>query len=180
MEALVWLNLEKLGEIKMFETKELIPDKRKKRFYNILMGYWIIVPVIYFASFFLFNAGSGQSYEELLSENLGVILNILKLSINLILAYVLYATAIPERKKGGVTDTVLKLAIPQQLLTGNIVGAIFSFLAFNELTDNPLLTEEEEKAKKPIKTENKKSIIILLVVLNVVSLGVAYVSWRMN
>lgn len=164
----------------MFETKEVVPEKRKKRFYNILMGYWIAVPVIYFVSFLLFNAGSGRSYEELLSENLGFTLNILKLSINLVLAYVLYATDISERKKGGISDIVLKLAIPQQLMVGNIVGAIFSFLAFNELVDNPLITDEEERVNKPIKGDNKKGIMILLIGLIVLSLGIAYADWRVS
>lgn len=166
--------------MRMFETKEVVPEKRKKRFYKVLMGYWIAVPAIYFASFLLFNAGSGHSYEELLSGNLEETLIILKLSINLILAYVLYATDISARKKGGISDIVLKIAIPQQLMVGNIVGAILSFLAFNELADEPLLTEEEERVNKPIKSENKKGITILLVVLGVLSLGIVYASWRIS
>ncbi|MFL2133590.1 hypothetical protein [Desemzia sp. FAM 24101] len=164
----------------MFETKEVVPDKRKKWLYNLLMIYLIAGPVIYFGSLLLLNIGSGQSYEELLSENLGVALTILKLAINLILAYVLYATQISERKKGGVADSVLKLTMPQQFITGNIIGVILSFLAFNELTDNPLITEDEVRAKKPIRDENKKGVIILLIVLNVLSLGIAYASWRMS
>lgn len=164
----------------MFETKEVVPDKRKKWLYNLLMIYLIAGPVIYFGSLLLLNIGSGQSYEELLSENLGVALTILKLGINLILAYVLYATQISERKKGGVADSVLKLTMPQQFITGNIIGVILSFLAFNELTDNPLITEDEMRAKKTIRDENKKGVIILLIVLNVLSLGIAYASWRMS
>lgn len=164
----------------MFETKEVIAEKRKKRFYNLLMIYWIVVPAIYFVFFLSFNAGSGQSFDDLLSENIGITLNIVTLSINLILAYVLYATDITTRKKGGISDVVLRLAIPQQLLVGNLAGAVLSFLAFNELTDNPLMTEKEEKLKKTVKIEHKKSIIILLIALNVLSLGIAYANWRIS
>ncbi|MER2180816.1 MAG: hypothetical protein ABS899_02030, partial [Desemzia incerta] len=94
----------------MFETKEIIPEKRKKRFYNILMGYWIVVPVFYFLMFFLLNAGADQSFQEILSENLTATINILVLSMNLIGAYILYATEFSERKKGGISDVVLKFS----------------------------------------------------------------------
>lgn len=174
------MNTEESGESKMFETKEVVTEKRKKRFYTILMVYWIAVPVVYFASFLLLNGGSRQSYTELLGENLAVTLNVLMLIINLILACVLYATDIPERKRGGVSDIVLKLAIPQQLIVGNMIGAILAFLAFNELVDTPLITEKEEKITKPLKVEQKSGVMILLIVLIVVSLGIAYANWRVS
>lgn len=166
--------------VKMFETKESIPEKRKKRFYNILMGYWIVVPVFYFLMFFLLNAGADQSFQEILSENLTATINILVLSMNLIGAYILYATEFSERKKGGISDIVLKFSIAQQLILGNFVGAIFSFLAFNELVENPLLTEKEQLTEKPLKAKNKKGIIILQIALIVLSLGIAIVNWRIS
>lgn len=165
---------------KMFETKEIVPEKRKKRFYNIMMGYWLVVSAIYFVSFMMMQSRSGVSFEQLLSENITLTLNILTLSINLIFAYLLYATDFKERKKGGIADRILKAAILQQLLTANIIGAVLAFLALNELTENPLITEAEEKESKPLKEENKKGIMILLGVILVLSLGIAYANWKLN
>lgn len=164
----------------MFETKEVVPEKRKKRFYNLAMGYWIVIPVLYFGSFFMIQSGSGQSYEQLLSENIGLTLNILISSINLIFAYLLYATDFSERKKDGIADVIFKAAILQQLLVANVIGAIIAFLALRELSDNPLMTEAEEKEKKPLKSENKKGVMILLGGIIVLSLGIAYVNWSMS
>lgn len=164
----------------MFETKEVLPEKRKKRFYLLAMGYWIAVPVIYFVSFLMIQASSGLSFEQLLSENFALTLSMMISSMNLILAYVLYAMDYSERKKGGIADMVLKTAIIQQLLVSNVIGAVLAFLALRELVDHPLITETEEKEKKPITAENKKGIMILLGVIIVLSLGIAYVNWNLN
>lgn len=164
----------------MFETKEVVPEKRKKRFYNAAMSYWIAIPVIYFISFLMIQSSSGQSFEQLLSGDIALTINMLTLSVHLIFAYLLYAIDFNERKKGGIADLVLKAAILQQLLVTSIIGVILALLALIELRENPMLTEAEEKESKPIKAENKKGIMILLGVIIVLSLGIAYVNWKLG
>lgn len=164
----------------MFETKEVVPEKRKKRFYHLTMGYWIAVPVIYLISFLMIQVSSGQSFEQLLSENFTLTLSMMIASMNLILAYLLYAIDYSERKKDGIASIVFKAAILQQLLVSNIIGAVLAFLALRELSANPLITEVEVKEKKPVTNENKKGILILLGAAIVLSLGIAYVNWNLN
>lgn len=159
----------------MFETKKAEVKKRKTLFYNLTMGYWIVLSLVYFGSLNL--ALTHQQTEE---QGVAVIATSLMLAFNLFFAYLLYGTEVKERSREGLSGLIFKFAIVQQLIVGNIFGAVLAFFAHLELPESMSAASEDEEKSKPIKGKHKKGVLFILAAIIVLSLGIAFVNWRVS
>lgn len=103
------------------------------RWQKLLLGYWLVVPVLFYGYLVLMTVKDQVPISELIVKIPGVTVGFLITCLMLMQAVMLFTIGQNSRSKSGLLGKFLWFSLIQQVLTGNIPGAILSFLAERRL-----------------------------------------------
>jgi hypothetical protein len=90
---------------------------------NVLLGYWILVPSLFYFYLFLISFHQQLSIQELITQIPGLALAFLVSFVTLFQAACLYFIGHEKANSGNLEKQFLTFSMVQQILTGNIIGA---------------------------------------------------------
>lgn len=105
----------------------------KPKFCVSLIGYWFLLPLLFVAYLLLKITIEHSGFQQLLMEDTLLTVMLLIALLTPFSAYFLFSLPKESRSKANQAGMFLKLIIAQQLLVGNLVGAILVFLTYREL-----------------------------------------------
>lgn len=120
---------------------------RSLNYKKLLIGYWIIVPILFYLYLFLISLLGEASLETILLNSPSMAISMLITSLLLIQLLLLIYVQHISSSKTGILGKFLWYVVLQQVLTGNILGAILAFFYERSL---PELSETNTKSEKII------------------------------
>lgn len=113
---------------------------------NMLLGYWLIVPFLFFFYLFLLSLNQKVEVQQLVLQIPGLALSLLLSFLTIFQAAVLYFISTRFADSQKTMKKFLLFSLVQQILTGNIVGAALSFFLERKM----VVTEEKESLDSKI------------------------------
>lgn len=138
----------------------------EKRWGRMLQIYWLVVPFLLGSTLFLLALREQKSFSELLQHSPFVTASFLIASVMLLQAYIFHQLQQFSASKSGLLGTYLLFSTIQQVVVGNIPGAILCFLTRMNLSNE---MEKEHKAKQ-IELTIFMLIISILSIIGIFSL----------
>lgn len=154
----------------MNEKNQVITKVRKMSFYSSLIAYWLILPILFSFYLAMKMLMMGIDFQTLLTQNLTVTVLLLIALLNPFSAYFLLNTTEKDRKRNQPVGFYLKAMLVQQLLVGNLVGAVLVFFSFREM---PYSQDEVDSQMK------MTSVYILVGIQYILSLVAIFALWMM-
>lgn len=94
---------------------------------NVLLGYWVLMPVLFYFYLFLVSFNQQVSIQHLILQIPGLTLGLLLSFLMLFQAACLYFISSQSEKSFFVEKRFLTFSLFQQVLTGNIIGAALCY-----------------------------------------------------
>ena len=94
---------------------------------NLLLGYWIVLPVLFYFYLFLVSFNQHVTIQQLILQIPGFTLAFLLSFLMLFQAACLYLIGAQNEKKSLIEKRFLTFSLFQQILTGNIIGAALCY-----------------------------------------------------
>lgn len=94
---------------------------------NVLLGYWVLMPVLFYFYLFLVSFNQQVSIQQLILQIPGLTLGLLLSFLMLFQAACLYFISSQSEKSLFVEKRFLTFSLFQQVLTGNIIGAALCY-----------------------------------------------------
>jgi hypothetical protein len=94
---------------------------------NVLIGYWVLMPVLFYFYLFLVSFNQQVTIQQLILQIPGLTLGLLLSFLMLFQAACLYFISSQNEKNHFVEKRFLAFSLVQQILTGNIIGAALCF-----------------------------------------------------
>lgn len=94
---------------------------------NVLLGYWVMMPVLFYFYLFLVSFNQQVSIQHLILQIPGLTLGLLLSFLMLFQAACLYFISSQSEKIFFVEKRFLTFSLFQQVLTGNIIGAALCY-----------------------------------------------------
>ena len=116
-----------------------------KKLQTILMGYWLVAPVLFYTYLFLSSLQSQVSVQTLIQQVPEIALGNLTISLMLLQACLLFFISRLSQSKDGLLGHFMIIAILQQLITVNLIGVGLGFLFYRSLL--PVDEKIESKIK---------------------------------
>lgn len=117
----------------------------QNRWQKLLLSYWLAVPVLFYGYLVLMTLRDQVTISQLIVNIPGMTVGFLITCLMLMQAVILYAVSQSSVSKSGLLGKFLWFSLVQQILTGNIPGAILSFLAERRLYDVAEKTDGKTK-----------------------------------
>lgn len=93
---------------------------------GIILAYWILLPLVFFAYMFVFAAVNGHSVGTMLIEIPSITLTFLLSCVTLLQAYSIYRLTARENDQE-LLNQYLLFSMVQQLITANLIGVALLF-----------------------------------------------------
>lgn len=154
----------------MNEKNQVITKVRKMSFYSSLIAYWLILPILFSFYLAMKMLMMGIDFQTLLTQNLTVTVLLLIALLNPFSAYFLLNTSGKDRKRNQPVGFYLKAMLVQQLLVGNLVGAVLVFFSFREMPYSQDGVDSQMKMT---------SVYILVGIQYILSLVAIFALWMM-
>lgn len=154
----------------MNEKNQVITKVRKMSFYSSLIAYWLILPILFSFYLAMKMLMMGIDFQTLLTQNLTVTVLLLIALLNPFSAYFLLNTSEKDRKHNQPVGFYLKAMLVQQLLVGNLVGAVLVFFSFREMPYSQDRVDSQMKMT---------SVYILVGIQYILSLVAIFALWMM-
>lgn len=146
-----------------FERKEV--NKKDKDteplLWKILKWYWLLVPIVYF--FFvtppLLEPGGSANADDSIYFVLAF------LFLNLGMAGIMFYTPSEEITRAGAAENILKMAVAQQIIAQNPLGAVLALGAWYKLPKQPTIETEEENEDGQRELAPKHLYLIMILIL---------------
>lgn len=103
------------------------------RWQKLLLIYWLLIPVLFYFYLVLLTIKDQVSLNQLIQQVPGVTVGFLTTCLMLIQATMLFKISQKSVAKNGMLGRFLWFSLIQQILTGNLPGALLSFLAERKL-----------------------------------------------
>lgn len=103
------------------------------RLQKILLAYWLIVPILFYLYLGITSFIQETSIQQMLQVSPGIALGNLLACLMLLQAGIFFFVRRFSQSKNGLLGQFTFVAIPQQLLTGNIIGAVLAFFLARSL-----------------------------------------------
>lgn len=103
------------------------------RWQKFLLIYWIVVPVLFYFYLILLTIKDQVSLDQLIQQVPGVAVGFLITCLMLVQATILFKISQKSVAKNGILGHFLWFSLVQQVVTGNVPGALLSFLAERKL-----------------------------------------------
>lgn len=94
---------------------------------NMLLGYWILMPILFYFYLFLVSFNQQVTIQQLIIQVPGITLAFLLSFLMLFQAAYLYLIGVQGKKKFLIEKSFLIFSLFQQVLTGNIIGAALCY-----------------------------------------------------
>ncbi|MFS7389704.1 hypothetical protein AB6884_09440 [Carnobacterium maltaromaticum] len=154
----------------MNEKNQVITKVRKMSFYSSLIAYWLILPILFSFYLAMKMLMMGIDFQTLLTQNLTVTVLLLIALLNPFSAYFLLNATEKDRKRNQPVGFYLKAMLVQQLLVGNLVGAVLVFFSFREMPYSQDGVDSQMKMT---------SVYILVGIQYILSLVAIFALWMM-
>ncbi|MGF2145367.1 hypothetical protein ACQUEF_08370 [Vagococcus fluvialis] len=137
---------------------------------NVLLGYWIFAPMCFYLYLIMTSSMKQIPITDLLTHVPGITLAFLMALLMLVQAATIFFIQQHSTSQNGLLGHFLSFSFFQQLLTGNIVGAIICFFY-----KRSLYSKEEN-----ITLLQKIFVIGLSTVISLFSLLSIFILWRLK
>ncbi|MDT2822736.1 hypothetical protein P7H74_13360 [Enterococcus devriesei] len=111
---------------------------------NLLLGYWVILPAIFYFYLFLVSFDQQIAIQQLVLEIPGLALALLLSFLTLFQAASLHFITSRETDSDAVKK-FLSFSMIQQILTGNIIGAALCFFVNKNFYDDQVEASQKNK-----------------------------------
>lgn len=115
-----------------------------KKLKNILLGYWLVVPILFYLYLIITGVQMNQTVQELVQTTPTLLIGNLVSSLMLFQAGLLFFISHISQSKDGLLGKFALVSIIQQVVTGNIIGVVLAFFFRRSL----LAIEEENTANQ--------------------------------
>lgn len=121
----------------------LTPNRLK----NVLVGYWLLLPVLFYSFVLLFAVNSQSRFTTLIAEVPPITLTFLLTCLMLLSAYLVYTLSKDQNNQQLLKRFVI-FALVQQVATANLIGAAIVYayyksLKHQEITDGVATTKTQ-------------------------------------
>ncbi|MHC5248623.1 hypothetical protein [Enterococcus sp. LJL90] len=111
----------------------LTPNRIK----NFVIGYWLLLPVLFYSFVLLFAFNSQSSFTTLIAEVPSLTLTFLLTCLMLLLAFLMYTLSKDQNNQQLLKRFVI-FALVQQVATANLIGAALVFAYFKSVKHQPI------------------------------------------
>lgn len=137
---------------------------------NVLLGYWILVPILFYFYLFLVSFNQQVPISQLIAQIPGLALTLLLSFLTLFQAAFLYFIDSKGDKHSLLVKKYLSFGMIQQVMTGNILGAALCFFYNKQVF-----------AVNEVTTKNEKIIFYSVTVfIGLISLVILLITIRMR
>lgn len=157
-------------KVMMNEKKSLNIKVSRLSFYSSLIAYWLILPILFSFYLAMKMIFMGVDFQTLLTQNINVTVLLLIALLNPFSAYFLLNSPKNERNRNQAVGFYLKAMLFQQLIVGNLVGAVLVFLSYREM---PYSQDSSDSKMK------MTSVYILVSIQYILSLVAVFALWMM-
>lgn len=109
-------------------------NKPKRK--SLVLGYWLLLPFIFFMYLLTFAAVNGSSVGKLLTNIPSLTLTFLLSCLMLVQAYLLFCLTTKETDEK-LLNRFLLFSMLQQVLTANLIGTVLLYFYRRSLKDEP-------------------------------------------
>lgn len=143
---------------------------KESTYKNLLIVYWIAIPFCFYLYLFMTSSMRHVSVTHLIQNIPGLTLGFLLCSLMLIQSATVYFIHHFSTSRNGLIGKFLYFSTIQQLLTGNLIGAILCFFY-----NRSLVSTQETTSKR-----NKIMMFTVCVIIALLSLLTLFVTWQLN
>lgn len=140
------------------------------RLQKILLTYWVVSPILFYVYLFISSITKAVAMQDLIQYVPGVALGNLIACLMLFQAAVLFFVSRFSQSKEGLLGQFIFISVFQQLITGNIIGAVLTFFL------RRALLPVEEKTSSQIKLIFYFAIGFILLL----SCLTLFIAWRLR
>ncbi len=127
------------------------------RYKKLLIGYWILIPILYFLYIYLAKLNQNTTYFNILTSQPIY-------SIYFLLAWIMIIQALLVIKaRDEIMNKYIRIFLFQQIMTLNIIGVILNFLLLKKCPQNGKFISKEEGFIFKIS-------IVFIIVVSIISL----------
>lgn len=109
---------------------------------NLLLTFWIVVPILFYCYLFVFSFVNNTSVTNLIQEIPSLSLTFLLSCLSFIQAYLLRKLTLKEND-GALLKIYVSFSLIQQLITINLIGVGLVFLYRKEIHKEVILSQKE-------------------------------------
>lgn len=137
---------------------------------NILLGYWILVPILFYFYLFLLSFNQQVEISQLIVHIPGLSLTLLLSFLTLFQAAMLYFISSQKEEDSKSLKQFIGFSMIQQIITGNIIGAALCYFYSKNI-----FVDEKKHSQK-----SRGILYTALLFISLISIVILFIAIRMR